>query len=101
MPSRKWQMACKQALIEPDPEKLFLRVIVAETAIFHRLHDPASMPDNTELKAMDSMLKNLQRLIAVSFTFSLGEEQSATGPLRAPHNPFRPGRMKRPTQPAV
>ena len=101
MPSRKWQMACKQALIEPDPEKLFLRVIVAETAIFHRLHDPANMPDNTELKAMDRMLKNLQRLIANSFTFSAGEEQSAAGPLRPSPNPVRPGRMKRPTRPAV
>ena len=101
MPFRKWQMACKRALIEPDPEKLFLRVIVAETAIFHRLHDPVSTPDNTELKAMDSMLKNLQRLIAISFTFSPGEEQSAIGPLRPPQNPFTPGRIKRQTQPAV
>jgi hypothetical protein len=72
-----WQKACRNALLERDPEKLFQRVIVAETAIFHRLHDDmASGPEHTELEAMAGMLKTLRRLLATTFTLADGRRKS-------------------------
>ena len=52
------QKPCEDALLESDPEKLFQRVIVAETAIFHRVHGLTSTPGNIELQAMDEASKH-------------------------------------------
>ena len=73
----KWQKPCEDALLEADPEKLFLRVLVAETAIFHCLHDSKISPGNIELRAMDDMLKHFQRLLTNSFTIPEGAEAEA------------------------
>jgi hypothetical protein len=70
-----WQKPCEDALLESDPEKLFQRVIVAETAIFHRVHALTSAPGNIELQAMDEALKRLQYLIAYTFALPTGEER--------------------------
>ena len=97
----KWQKLCEEALLEPDPEKLFLRVIVAETAIFHRSRDPASSPDNIELETMDRMLKSLQRLVANSFVLPDSEERDAPGAPQIQANASRLSRAKRQTQPSA
>jgi hypothetical protein len=97
----EWQKSCRDALLEPDPEKLFLRVIVAETAIFHRLHDFKKSPGYIELQAMDSMLKNLQRLVANSFTPPGLEEEASARPLGVANIPLKANRAKRQTQPSV
>jgi hypothetical protein len=94
----EWQKPCEDALLEPDPEKLFQRVIVAETAIFRRLHELACGPENMELKAMDHMLGNLRRLIANAFILPEQEERNLTRPLRIPNVRTRPTRAKRQTQ---
>jgi len=97
----KWRKLCKEALLEADPERLFLRVIVAETAIFHRLHDMKNIPDNIELEAMDGMLKNLQRLVANAFVLPSGGEWIPDGPLGSTSVPLRPNRPRRQTQPSA
>ena len=98
----KWQKPCEQALLEPDPEKLFLRVLVAETAIFHCLHDFTSRPGNIELQAIDEMLKNLQRLLANSFTLPEGPEADAQVQAQAPGTtPRRQTRTKPQPQPSA
>jgi hypothetical protein len=64
----EWEKACNAAFSERDPEKIFQRVIVAETAIFHRLHDDVtSTPETNELEAIANILKNLRRLVANTF----------------------------------
>jgi len=56
-----WQKPCEDALWESDPEKLFQRVIVAETAIFHRIHGLTSTPGNIELQAgVEALLLQLE-----------------------------------------
>jgi hypothetical protein len=84
--------------LEPDPEKLFQRVIVAETAIFHRLHKLSNTPENAELRAIDEALRNLRRLIANAFMLPIDEETATNRPLRMPNNRSRPNRDKRQTQ---
>jgi len=93
----EWQKACEHAFLEPDPEKLFQRVIVAETAIFHRLHAPANPPGNTELHAIDEALKDLQRLIANAFIPPAGKEGTAGRATRCSQR--RPLRANRQAQP--
>jgi hypothetical protein len=70
---------CEDALLEPDPEKLFRRVLVAETAIFQRLQGFASSPENLQLKAMDGMLSRLRRLVAKTSMLPDGEEKVTIG----------------------
>jgi hypothetical protein len=94
----EWQKPCEDALLEPDPEKLFRRVLVAETAIFQRLQGFASSPENLELKAMDDMLNSLRRLVANTSMLPDGEEKVTKKPLRIPNNRLQPNRVKRQTQ---
>jgi hypothetical protein len=86
----KWQKPCEDALLEPDPQKLFQRVIVAETAIFHRLYNLANSPENIELRAIADMLKNFLSLVANTFILPDREESDTQRPLQIPHNRFRP-----------
>ena len=85
----KWQKACEDALLEPDPVKLFQRVIVAEIAMLQRIHDLASSPTNIELDAIADMLKNLRCLVASAFMLPDGEERHEPA-LRILNNRLRP-----------
>lgn len=89
----EWQKPCEIAFLEPDPEKLFLRVIAAETAIYHRLHGITSTPENIELQAIDEALKNLERLITHTFTSPISEEGSPNEPLRIAQDRLKPTRQ--------
>jgi hypothetical protein len=96
----EWQKPCECAFLEPDPEKLFHRVIVAETAIFRRRHKLTSTLGNVELQAMDEALKTLRRLLAHTFTIPISEETPTGSPLRlANSSQLRPNRVKQETQP--
>jgi len=79
----EWQKPCEDALLEPDPEKLFRRVFVAETAIFQRLHGFTGSSDNPELEAMDDMLYSLRRLVANTFMLRDGEGKAVTRSLQS------------------
>src|SRR5271165_6613381 len=92
-----WQKPCKDALMEPDPDKLFQRVIVAETAIYRRLRDSTSIPERIELEAIADMLRNLRRLVAETFMLS-DEEIGAKKPLEISDNGLRVKRAKKQTQ---
>jgi hypothetical protein len=90
----EWQKPCEDALLEPDPEKLFQRVLVAETAIFRRLHGLARGPENTELEAMDEMLNSLRCLVANTFMLPDVVERVTKRPLRIPNSRPWPNEQK-------
>lgn len=94
----EWQKPCKVALLESDPQKFFKQVIVAEAAIFHRLHDMANSPENMELDAMADMLKTLRCLVANIFMLPGGEERDPTQPLQIPNDRLKPNRANSQTQ---
>jgi hypothetical protein len=94
-----WQKPCELALLEPDPEKLFQRVIVAETAIYRRLRDSTSSPETVELEAIAGMLKNLRCLIAHTFVLSESEEKAATESLQISDNRSKDKRERKQNQP--
>ncbi len=95
----EWQRPCELAFLEPDPEKLFQRVIVAETAIFRRIHGLTNTPENIELQAMDEALKHLQRLITNTFVLPISEDGIVNRPPRIPNKRLSPNRAERRTQP--
>jgi hypothetical protein len=95
----EWQELCENALLEPDPEKLFQRIIVAETAIFHRLQDSTGRLENVELEAMDDVLNRLRCLIENTFMLPDGQERATARPVQAPIGRSRPNEKKRRTQP--
>jgi hypothetical protein len=86
----EWQKVCEDALLEPDPAKLFRRVIVAETAIFNRLHIIANSSENIELESIANMLKYFLKLVANTFILPDGEEKETKRPLQIPNNRLRP-----------
>jgi len=86
----EWQKPCKDALLEPDPAKLFRRVIVAETAIFRRLYVIASRSEDIEIECIANMLKYFLKLVAITFTLPEGDEKGRSGPLQIPNDRPRP-----------
>lgn len=98
----EWQKPCEDALAEPDSEKLFERVILAETAIFRRLQALTSAPARIELEAIDTMLNRLRCLVTHSFTPPHdGQEQAGRRALRNPKVRSMPCGTSRPTQPSA
>jgi hypothetical protein len=86
----KWQKPCEDALLEADEKRLFRRVIVAERAISHRLHDLATTPEKIELIAIDNMLASLRCLVANALNLPDDEEQVTNKLLQMPNNRLKP-----------
>ena len=82
----EWQKSCEDAFLESDPEKLFQRVIVAETAIFHRIHRLTDPPGHIEVQAMDETLKRLQCLVADRFAPPDNKENRSNSTRKAGSN---------------
>jgi hypothetical protein len=89
----KWQKPCEDALLEADEKRLFRRVIVAERAIFHRLHDLASRPEKIELIAIDNMLASLRCLVANALNLPDGE-QVTRKLLQMPNSRLKPSEAR-------
>jgi hypothetical protein len=85
----KWQASCQAALLEPDPVKLFQRVIVEENAMLRPIHDFAGSPENIELAAIANMLKSVRCLVASAFMLPDGQERHETA-LRHSNNRLKP-----------
>ena len=86
----EWQKPCEDALLEPDPQRLFQRVMVAETAMFDRIHAMANSPTNVELGAIADMLKYFLDLVANTFILPDSEERETKAPLEMPDKRLRP-----------
>jgi hypothetical protein len=96
-----WQKPCEDAFLEPDPEKLFMQVIVAETAIFHRLHKLTTATGETELHAMDEALKHLQYLLENTFILPTSVESAGIATGQTADDGLKAQKVKRQSQPSA
>ena len=83
-----WQSRCEEAFSEPEPLKVFDRVVAAETAIFRRLHELNRVPESVELEAIEEALRRLRLLITNPSSSSGNSAKVAAISQSAPRSPL-------------
>ena len=80
----EWQKLCEEALSERDSGRVVRRVVAAETAIFQRLEQLKTGPENVEVNAIAATLQKLRLFITKLPIAPVSEGKVVTFPSRQP-----------------